>query len=135
MREAFEAALKEDWNDILNHRAYADWLDENDEIELANLHREWTPDKQQKAEKWLRNYAEKVSDAEYDDDRDFKLTYIKLIEAGNEYLVTGNSLCLPFNTPDFVYDSAKAFWKNFQTVTCRIVPKDKQEDDFIRCAC
>ena len=52
-KKAFLATLEEDWHDEASHKAFADWLDEHDEPEEADIHRRWTPQKQRAAEKWL----------------------------------------------------------------------------------
>lgn len=60
---AFVMALKEDPYDTVARAIYADWLDDHDQPELADQHRQWTEKKQQ-AEDWLRSFS-KMADISY----------------------------------------------------------------------
>jgi uncharacterized protein (TIGR02996 family) len=123
-KKAFLAALEEDWRDEATHKAFADWLDENDEPEEADIHRQWTPQKQRAAERWLGRYASEC-----------EMSYADLIEAAEGWLDRGDWVTLPFDTPDVVYGNAETFWQHFQVVTGRVVPEEKRGDSFISCAC
>ena len=57
-RDAFVQALTENPYDETTHRVFADFLDENDEPELADFHRTWTKEWQE-ARDWMTDFAEK----------------------------------------------------------------------------
>lgn len=122
-KKAFLDSLNEYFCDKATHNAFSDWLEENDEPELADLHRQWSLKKHSQAEEWLRIYAS-----------EFEMLYEELLRAANHYLDTGEKYTLYFQTPDIIYDNRSTFWGMFQTVTCRIVSEDNRID-FIRCAC
>ena len=125
-RQGFEDALRENPRDEATHKIYADWLDENDEPELAQFHREFTVADYHDAKETIAYYAEVC-----------EMSFDELITAGHTYLDTGDYECLPFDTPDEMLSSynLERFWKAFQTYTFRLVPEDNRQDRFIRCAC
>ena len=125
-RDAFLAALRENWNDETTHKIFADWLDENDEPELADLHRGWTLAKQEEAERFLAGFAD-----------DCETNVEIVLEAAGEHLDTGNygTLRLGFDTPDIAWSSRREFWEAFQVATGRVVPEDRRESSFVSCSC
>lgn len=58
MRGCFMAAIRAEPRELTHRRAFADWLDDNDEPELADFYRRWTVERYDFAVKWLRAFAE-----------------------------------------------------------------------------
>lgn len=138
-REAFLAAIKvAAWDDELPRLVYADWLDEHGEHEEADRQRRYVP-----AERWLREFAGQLVSSDEDDPRRDPISYETLIEAARTFLRTEDEdfppyetlYCLPFETPDVVYEQREEFWKNFEIVTGVAVPDRDRQFVIFRCAC
>ncbi len=122
-RQAFLDALAADPADAATHAAFADWLYEQGEDDLARLHADWTLAKYEEALAYIDDFAGEC------DTTGGHILYI-----ANGYLNHGEGLTVPFNTPEIAYD-AGVFWRYFQTVTGRLVPEANREDVFVSCAC
>ena len=152
MRKAFLAALEENWNALLNHQAFADWLDENDEPELADLHRSWTPAKQAEAQDYLDEYALKCWHSEgylqgsrwwqEGDPVKAEVTSANLISYAHGWLNTwngkwGEEWFVQYGSETAIdqFDPDK-FWPAFEVLTGRLVPqKYRIKESFVSCTC
>jgi uncharacterized protein (TIGR02996 family) len=139
-REAFLQAITDDPRDLATRRAFADWLDEHDEPELADFHRKWTVKKYDEARKWLKEFAEflnREGGAIYeDDDRDPNLSAADLLEAMRERVQTGEGgIFLGFDTPDECWEGQGRMWECFELITGQKVKEDIKEEGFFSCAC
>ena len=151
-RDAFLAAIAAAPEDEAPHRVFADWLDEHGEHEEAAYHRRWTVEVA-RAEAWLAAYAAELNELgaeavadfaeecaedfgeEFGESAGYEFTMADLIRAAHAYLRTGETYCLPFDTPDRVWEDREAFWKNFEIATGTPVPDGQREATFFRCAC
>jgi uncharacterized protein (TIGR02996 family) len=139
-REAFLQAISDDPRDLATRRAFADWLDEHDEPELADFHRKWTVEKYDEAQKWLQEFAEflnREGGAAYEeDDRDPDLSAADLLEAMRERVQKGEGgIFLGFDTPDECWEGQGRMWECFELITGQKVKDDIKEEGFFRCAC
>lgn len=122
MQGGFLDALREDPKDIATHRAYADWLMEHDEPELAELHAEFTVEAYDAAVDALTAVAEEC-----------------MMELGaflehldDQWSGSPNSIHFDgINTPDVLYFNAKDIWKWYGIVRFRIVG----DRDYIDAGC
>ena len=73
---------------------------------------------------WLKDYAEAVG-----------VSYQVLMDAAHEALAYGNHFCLPYDTPNVVYEKKDAFWGHYEAVTGTHVHQDKKEHPVFSCAC
>lgn len=83
---------------------------------ITSLRHEWThpmfplssttTDVKSASEVWLRDFAEHVG-----------VSYPRLLDIAAEYIETGESEVLSYNTPDRVYDDGEAFWNHYAAVT------------------
>jgi len=140
-REAFLKAIKDDPRDLATRRAFADWLDEHDEPELADFHRQWTVEKYDEAEEWLEGFAEFLNNegatVYAGEDRNPHLTSDDLMEAMYEHLRGGgDGIFLGFDTPDECWTKRGKMWECFELITGQKVAQAvKDEGPSIRCAC
>lgn len=74
--------------------------------------------------KWMQSYADEVGES-----------VETVLEAGKDYLASGNDYCLSQDTPDRVYSDREEFWKHFEILTGIKVPGGNKEDTFFRCSC
>lgn len=122
--KAFLLARAADPHDMVTCKVFADWLDEHDRPEEADGHRKWTSERQESKD-WLRGFAE-----------DLCMSYEFLMEITRENYTKGqyhDGYCLPFDTPDRVYDESELFWRHYETVTGQQL--SGRDDTFFRCAC
>ena len=134
----FEDALRADWYDLLNHRAYADWLEEHGSDDKARVHREWTLDKQKEAEAVIDTFAAVLSRGYGDEDDEGyhfrKWTREELIKIAVARLDgRGDTVVLGFDTPSEAFRT-KGFWQAIQVVT-GIPVKEGFDEKFVRCSC
>jgi uncharacterized protein (TIGR02996 family) len=136
-RRAFLAGLAENENDDQLRLIYADWLEDQGEIEEAERQRCWRA-----AKDWLEVFAADNSD-EFE-----QVTYEDLIEIGQEavadadmegqepwYSVScGNleNLCARFRDD---LEARRNFWRNWSTVTGIDVLEHSAERSSFSCAC
>lgn len=138
-RAAFLEAIAASPYDMSVRKIFADWLDEHDEPEEAAVQRGWTVEKQ-RAKEWLEAFANEISegsfyekdDPEYDSSR---LSYDELMAAAAAFLDRGVGYCLPFDTPDCVWEKAGEFWENYRTLTGRGPGDAEEPPTFFHCAC
>ena len=137
-REAFLQAIADDPRDLATRRAFADWLDEHDEPELADFHRKWTVKKYDEAWKWLREFADflnREGATAYEDD-DPGLSAEDLLAAMRERVETGEGgLYLAIDTPDECWEGQPRMWECFELITGQKVTDDTKEEGFFGCAC
>ncbi len=131
-REGFLKALEADRFDLASHRAYADWLYEKGEDDLAHVHASWTREKQE-AEDWLREFAAEggvhCPDYPYDNDDGRPITYEEVIQAGHDYLNHGNHFVQLGDETlrDKTYGKTLVkYWKCWQLVTGITVDEDRR---------
>jgi uncharacterized protein (TIGR02996 family) len=139
-REAFLQGITDDPRDLTTRRAFADWLDEHDEPELADFHRQWTVEKYDEAWKWLQEFAEFLNDdgatAYEGDDRNPNLSADDLLAAMQKRVQTGKGgIFLGFETPDECWKGQRRMWECFELITGQKVTEDTKEKGFFRCAC
>lgn len=134
-RRAFETALAADRYDELTHRAFADWLDEQDQPELADFHRRWTREWQQ-AEDWLKAFAEEAAEG-----ADPAVTFQKVIEAGRVALEGGDPIQIGgddgFGACNQMCsaEEVRAFWDAWATYTRQDVPARKRSNGNVFTCC
>lgn len=140
-RAAFETALQKDPYDHTTRLVYADWLEEfgtqPSDDDLATEHRKWTPE-WQKAKEWLADFAQKISQPEYDWATDTEIatnpvTLEELTEAVQKYLDTGERIQLRgdgFGAVNLIYHCLTEFWENWETYTRTVLGR---YDDPFRC--
>jgi uncharacterized protein (TIGR02996 family) len=143
MEDAFRKALAEDPYDLATHLAFADWLDENDRPEEADLQRRWTALKQRESERWLKAFAEEVSSCETilgDRVHPDGFTYEDVIRTGHNYLNEGDKvhvgeqIQVNLNISNHLdEDEAKIFWGHFEVVTGRPV-LNHNDEYFVNCS-
>jgi uncharacterized protein (TIGR02996 family) len=124
-RQKFLDAIKANPYDLKTRKVFADWLDEfgdDRDADLAAEQRAWTKEKQD-AIVWVTGYAESLD-----------MTYDELIQAANDFLEEGDVYCLPFDTPQRVWDNNADFWQCFEQATGKTVA-DEDRGMFFRCAC
>lgn len=139
-REAFLQAMTDDPRDLATRRAFADWLDEHDEPELADFHRKWTVEKYDEARKWLQKFADFLNQegaTVYEgEDRDPNLSADDLLEAMRERVETGEGgIFLGFDTPDECWEGQPRMWECFELITGQKVTQDTKDEGFFGCAC
>jgi uncharacterized protein (TIGR02996 family) len=138
-REAFLQAITADPRDLATRRAFADWLDEHDEPELADFHRKWTVEKYDEARKWLQEFADFLNreGAVYgDEDLNPILSADDLLEAMRERVQTGEGgIYLGFDTPDECLEGEGRMWECFELITGQKVTEDTKEEGLFSCAC
>lgn len=152
-RQLFLDAITSNPRDMDLRKVYADWLDENDCPEQADIQRTMTIEQYQEAESWMVDFASYCSS--YTDDgyshhfqtgwepddstirrATFTLTKEQLLQKANEWLDNGEYWTQwGFEgARDRMYNDEEIFWKHFQTLTGRFVPDDKKSN-FISCSC
>ena len=139
-RDAFLKAITDDPRDLATRRAFADWLDEHDEPELADFHRKWTVQKYDEAWKWLQEFAEFLNregaSEDEDEDRNPNLSADDLLEVMLERAQTGGgAIGLGFDTPDECWEGQGRMWECFELITGQKVTEGVKEEGFFRCAC
>ena len=139
-REAFLQAITDDPRDLATRRAFADWLDEHDEPELADFHRKWTVEKYDEAWKWLQEFAEFLNQEggtiDEDDNWNSNLSADDLLGAMQERVQTGKGgIFLGFDTPDECWDGQDRMWECFELITGQKVREDTKGEGFFYCAC
>src|SRR5438270_9977350 len=108
MRKQFLDAIKADPYDLKTRKIFADWLDElgdEKDADLAAEQRAWTREKQDSIV-WLTEYAQYL-----------EMPYEELIQAAHAAINNGEAYCLPFDTPDRVYEDNDKFWESFELAT------------------
>jgi uncharacterized protein (TIGR02996 family) len=139
-REAFLQAITDEPRDLATRRAFADWLDEHDEPELADFHRKWTVQKYDEAWKWLQEFAEFLNQEGatiYEgEDRNPNLSAEDLLEAMRERVQRGKGgIFLGFDTPDECWERQGRMWECFELIIGQKVTEDTKEEGFFGCAC
>lgn len=79
---------------------------------------------------WLTDFAKRLTEADRWEDEEPRcvLTYEDMLEAGKN-----RDFCLPFDTPDFVWDESEMFWHHYGVVTGDL-SRNGGHSPF-RCAC
>jgi uncharacterized protein (TIGR02996 family) len=138
-REAFQKAITDDPRDLATRRAFADWLDEHDEPELADFHRQWTVEKYDEAWRWLEEFAEFLSRegaSEDEEDRNPTLSADDLLEAMRERVRTGKgNIFLWFDTPNECWTNLARLWECYELITGEKVRDDTKDEGLFHCAC
>ena len=143
-REAFLEGIANDPRDLTVRRIFADWLDEHDEPELADFHRQWTVQKYDDASKWLHEFAEflgKAAVAEYADlyDAEYngpKFSAEEILSTMQEFARTGEGgMRLHFETPDECWSGQTRMWECYELITGQKVTEHIKEEGFFRCGC
>src|SRR5262245_60901033 len=139
-REGFLQAITDDPRDLATRRAFADWLDEHDEPELADFHRKWTVQKYDEAWKWLQGFAEFLNQEGpsiyEDEDHNPHLSADDLLAAMRERVQTGQGgIFLGFDTPDECWEGQARMWECYELITGQKVTEDTKEEGFFSCAC
>jgi uncharacterized protein (TIGR02996 family) len=139
-REAFLQAITDEPRDLTTRRAFADWLEEHDEPELADFHRRWTVEKYDAAWKWLQEFADFLNQegasVYEDDDRNPNLSADDLLGAMQQRVGTGEGgIFLGFDTPDECWEGQERMWECFELITGQKVTDDTKDEGFFGCAC
>lgn len=136
---AFKEAIAKDRYDESNHRAFADWLEENGYDDEAVIQREWSVEGQLIAESFMDEFLKKTrygDREEYPEEAygEFK-SVEEMMEAAATWLDKGERHCFGYETPDELHgELVEAFWRHYQTLTGRPVAEDRRWR-FFRCAC
>ncbi len=134
-RKAFLDAIKKEPYEAVHHKAYADWLEENDEPEEADFHRSWTLERFKEAEAWLidKAYQCGATDLNYPDEPEYirEITYQDLIDAGYTYVLRGDyfSQLGRSTAQDVFYGHDKEFWENWKIVTGERALLEKRREE------
>jgi uncharacterized protein (TIGR02996 family) len=142
-REVFEAALRDDWNDLPTRLVYADWLDENGYPDEAELQRQW-PQIQAKARRYLDDLVARYSPYENDVDeagnvihiRDGARTHKELLQCLQDHEgfysfgTSSNPLYDPIGD-----DTPEELWKNIEILLGPQFVEQHREDFSWRCSC
>lgn len=136
-REAFLQGIKDNPKDPHIRKIFADWLDDHDEPEEADFYRNWTLEKYEEAEEWIKDFVEEIlEEGEGRERYETELTVESLLAAAHEHLDTGrDTVFLYFDTPDRVRIDSKIFWKHFQILTGRRLAVPDYGEVFFRCGC
>ena len=103
MRDVFLAEIKANPYDECVKKIFADWLDEHDEPELADVYRNWDLQHHLFCEDYLKEFVEDLTKNHYFEvHTDKPLTYEKLLELVENYVLYGNEcdFCFGRDTPD-----------------------------------
>lgn len=111
-------AIMKNPRDVDTRKMLADWLDENDEPELAQQHRKFEL-KRYDAEQWLKNFCMKY-EADYDE-------LLDSIKNGDGYCFGDD------NGPYAARDNE--FWENVQIVLEVEFDEEARSEQSFRCAC
>ena len=106
MRDVFLAEIKANPYDECVKKIFADWLDEHDEPELADVYRNWDLQHHLFCEDYLKEFVEDLTKNHYFEvHTDKPLTYEKLLELVENYVLYGNEcdFCFGRDTPDRCY--------------------------------
>ncbi len=137
-RQAFLDRLKEDFEDIVTRKVFADWLDEHDEPELANFHRSWNREKYDEASVWMEDFGSRISEEDFDD-----VMVPDLVDAGWKYVRERKRVCLSglgFTAESLIRDGETRvlFWKHWaflaETVICPDSPA-AYDGMLFQCSC
>lgn len=124
-RQRFEAAILNDQEAELPHKAFSDWLDENGFPDEATYHRNWTI--QVAAEEWLRAFADQV-DADYHEMMAVAATHcMGSSESWPDYLNDGGK----WEKQDTPYE----FWKWFTILTAKVPDNKYGMPGIFSCSC
>ena len=136
-REAFLAAVRDNWNDYALRKIYADWLDERGESEEATRQRRW-PEIVAESRKWLEDLAARMGGDRYGD-----MTYDRLMGAADRWVKTddgeyGGDPLVQYGSEEWREDFGSNdelmadLWRHYEIVRgCR----PKTTKSFFRCAC
>lgn len=132
-RAAFLAALKADRYDAATHLAFADWLHEHGEDDLAAFHARWTP-KWQRSRDWLEEFAAQHT---HPYRHNAPITADDLIAAGTDYIDHGEYYVQVGSESlrDATFWNAAPFWEHWQVVTGRRLTKEQTTDSPFSCSC
>ncbi len=123
-QEAFEEAIARDPRDVAARKIYADWLEDNDQPELADLHRAWTPAALVEAFAWMQEFADR-HDLDLGD-------VISAGHVGDWYTqIDGQS------AQDEFYDEGvqKEYWRHWQVITGVVATEAHRTDTVFSCSC
>lgn len=135
MRKAFYEHLKDDPKDVTTRRVFADWLEEEGHDEEARLQREWSLERYEEAEAFMKDYAEMLSGEDDSGGGYRRITVGRVLEAAADRLAGGfDGIGLRFDTPDEVYSRAEEFWKHYAVLTGTYV-EEGRSDTFVSCGC
>lgn len=141
-RDTFMQAITENPRDLLARHAFADWLDEHDEPELADFHRNWTVEKYDKAKKYLEEFCDFLDKEGHDDeeewDRSPSLTIDRLLDTMRKRSEDPDGwayIGLGFQTPDRCYDERGKLWECYEIITGVKVVEETKEISFFSCGC
>jgi uncharacterized protein (TIGR02996 family) len=139
-REAFEQGIAKDPRDLTVRRIFADWLDEHDEPELADFHRQWTVEKYDEAWKWLREFAaflsEEASSAYDTEDYEQTFTAEEFLDQMRQRVEKGEGgIYLGFDTPEDCWEGQPRMWECYELITGQKVTEHVKEEGFFSCAC
>lgn len=123
-RTAFEKAIKDNVQDIANHRVFADWLDENDFPEEADFHRKWNVEDFKESEEYLNKIAADT----------YTYDLMEQIEDCVSYGVTLISF-RDDDDPDILRSEGKVFWGHVANVLGKYLGEDFGEHVSYSCSC
>ncbi len=134
----FDKAMQADPDNESIHRVYADWLSERGRDDEAEYHRRWTP-AVRIAEQWFENMGGEHFNP-YDLDNEKAVSGAELIQAGHDYLATGERYCQygDQSLMDWMYqeDSRREFWANWAIATGITPPEGIEQDGHVfKCSC
>ncbi len=92
--------------DILTHKAFSDWLDENDEPDLAEYHRKWSKEDYDVSVTYLENYARMCQSSLSD-----------LLAIARETIKTKSTFRIDSLRLDDPKEEIQIFWNHYYTYT------------------
>lgn len=120
-KAAFLAAIKENPRDLVTRKVFADWLDEHDEPEEADLQRRWTLEKQDGIE-YLTAFA-----------KEQRVSYDALL-----FMIREENVGHREDMQDAIYDFVRErdFARHFEAATGdKTKTPEEFEGTYFRCAC
>lgn len=126
MRAAFEKAIAADPKDYVSRLAYADFLEERDEPELAALHRRSTPEALERARAEVEEWGYGLPTGLWSFDDPLDALQVALSDGS---IFAGDQEGLDaLGINDEVWDA-------YELLTGRPLPHDRPADVWFRCAC
>lgn len=130
MREQFLAAIRENPEEVVNHYAYADWLEDNGFDDEARVQREWSLKKYLDAVAYISSYAFHCD-----------INLQDMLNEANAHLDDPGHFftCWGFDDPKIHNEDMGVFWRHFEVLTGRPVNIQELIDNydavFVTCSC
>lgn len=144
-RKAFLDEIEKDPENTSVRPVFADWLEDNDEPELADFMRSWTLEKYREGKKYLEELAAYIQEqgrGEYEyesySNNHYTFTYKQLMEGLREAVNTHkDTILFGFQTPNRLCTNKEMIkmWQAFEMVTSIKVKEGYESNSPFCCAC